>query len=245
MAKWVVTVPYEGTAYIPVESDEKPVPLSDPVVANRMHTGYMSMGLPRFFRNEAKVEPADDDYYKHTEGLAKMEFSKKPTYQPSRLASTLDSIADALEAKGFVKEAAEVDAISNAIDKAAFECGHCGGIGGHRPGCPMAAKRWGQGQAQGFECEHCGGINRHRPGCPLGKPGQSVYGQGKTLQAAEQPEPSVKQKIESLKQPANIIEAIKAIARKIPKQLMDDLLDALSRDIPASGMREAGKKEHA
>lgn len=95
-----------------------------------------------------------------------------------KLSSVLDSIADALESKGLTKEAAEVDVISNTIDKLSEE-------------------------------------------------------------ESEQAE----QKLKKIVTPANIANFIKLIAKKIPKTLLDDLVDALSRDIPASGMRTSADKE--
>jgi len=94
------------------------------------------------------------------------------------IIAKLDSIADSIESNGFLREASEVDAISNTLERMSGEV-------------------------------------------PLLR--------------------DVDQKLQGLKQPPEIVDALKTLAHKIPGSLLDELIDTLRQDIVGSGMREAAE----
>lgn len=339
MAKWIVKIPYEGTAEIPIESDNKPIPMSDPIVSNRMHTNNYWPGLTRFFRNKAEVEEADDKWFESVTELAKSEFNKKSTYQ-TKVAAAIDRVAESLESMGLLLEAEEVDAIANTVDAGLFS-GHeptKEEIEGLRrmvsdkvrsnPGYlaskievtwmdpqgrflkkiedrlrtrekppQVGATEWREGPDGYWYLQELDGNHRVEfvgdKGYFVGRGGKrievpslevvnivamskeeepmvsklssmldavadSLEAKGFLKEAAEidtisnavdeqerrmynasEEEVKAESKINALKQPPEVIRALKTLAKKISGELLDQILDTLSRDVIISGMREA------
>ena len=57
--KWIVKIPFEGTAYIPIQKSEKPK-MFDPEVSNKLHTGFFDTLGVQYYRNKGTVEESDD-----------------------------------------------------------------------------------------------------------------------------------------------------------------------------------------
>jgi hypothetical protein len=81
------------------------------------------------YKNDPKLrEDAGDEYHEQIMGRKPNPYSKhyfklhdtkkhvKPEYEPTKLASTLDDIANSIEAKGYIKEAHDLDVISNTLE---------------------------------------------------------------------------------------------------------------------------------
>jgi hypothetical protein len=95
--KWIVSIPYEGTAYIPIEREDEPKMLSDAEIANKLHTNFMDWGMPLFHREKGKVERTDEGHYFDTILMrAKKEFGKK-----SSLANYIRKMASELQSGHF------------------------------------------------------------------------------------------------------------------------------------------------
>lgn len=127
MAKWIVRIPFEGTGYIPLETDEDPKsPGFKQLVNNRVQIGNVHVNKPSVFKqDQVQVDPADDDEYAKLR-RAIDEVNKREGVHMVKLSSVLDTIADRLESKGLMKEAAEIDVISNTLEAAE----------GDKPGAP-------------------------------------------------------------------------------------------------------------
>ena len=118
--KWIVKIPYEGTAYIPIERDEEPKNMWDEEISSKLHTGYFDYGMPRYFRDKGKIEEEDDRTFKRYKEQAERDFKKK-----SAMAAELDSIANNLEAQGETILAHAIDKVSDLIEaKYIKEKGH-------------------------------------------------------------------------------------------------------------------------
>jgi hypothetical protein len=120
MAKWIVRIPYEGVGYIPLETDEDPKSSGfKQLVNNRVQIGNVHVNKPSFFKQERiQVDPADDDEYAKLRRSID-EVNKREGVHVTRLSSVLDAVADSLEAKGLMKQAADIDVISNTVEAAA------------------------------------------------------------------------------------------------------------------------------
>lgn len=114
---WVVKIPYEGTAYIPIERAEKPKDLWDEEISSKLHTNYIDEGMPRFFRNRGEIEEETSERVFDTyKTRAKKVFDRR-----SAMVSQLDEIASDLEAQGEPVLAYAVDKVSDFLEAKKFD----------------------------------------------------------------------------------------------------------------------------
>jgi hypothetical protein len=74
--KWVIRIPYEGTAYIPIENDEKPI-MFGPEVTRNLHMDFLDEGMPVFYRMKGEVEEASDRFYQDVLNRVKKRYNRK------------------------------------------------------------------------------------------------------------------------------------------------------------------------
>jgi len=89
---WLVKIPFQGTATIPIQSDEKP-DVWDSEISGNLHAGFFDEGMPIYYRNKAKIEKTDNNTYTLVNDAAKKRFNRK-----SQIISTV------LKEAGFKKE---------------------------------------------------------------------------------------------------------------------------------------------
>jgi hypothetical protein len=74
--KWLVHIPYEGVATIPVEKASEPEMFGDEVT-HKMQTNYLDPGIRRFFRDKGNVEDTDDRTFSGVVQRAEKNFKRK------------------------------------------------------------------------------------------------------------------------------------------------------------------------
>jgi ABC-type uncharacterized transport system ATPase subunit len=87
--KWLVRIPFEGVAIIPIERNEKPTGMYDEEISNKLHTNYMDEGRfsTQFFRNKGEIEETDDRTYEDYRIRAEKAFHRKASRRQERIAS--------------------------------------------------------------------------------------------------------------------------------------------------------------
>ena len=72
--KWIAKVPYEGTAYIAIESEKEPTASE---LSRFIQRNEIDRGLPKYFTNKAEIEPAEDRLFEETQQRMKRKASMK------------------------------------------------------------------------------------------------------------------------------------------------------------------------